>query len=147
MAACTGTQVNMNSFLIPLLAIRVHGHELLVLAIIVPLGLAYVILLWQVHNPACDYRKESAITCDDLRQEGVDLSHAEENTVHGMPLEQTAHVSKFIVLNSGMKTYSRCRRCSRSLSSGNCQSFSDGYCFECKKTLRAQELVEKERQK
>ena len=59
----------MNSILNPLLAI---------LAIVVPLGFAYVILLWQAHNPACDCRKEFAITRDDLRQAGMELSHAEE---------------------------------------------------------------------
>ena len=67
----------MNSFLIPLLAIRVPEHELFVLAIVVPLGLAYVILLWQAHNPACDYRKESAITRDDLLQKSMELSRVE----------------------------------------------------------------------
>lgn len=59
----------MNSILNPLLAI---------LAIIAPLGLAYVIVLFQALNPACDYRKASAITRDDLRQEGMELTHAEE---------------------------------------------------------------------
>lgn len=59
----------MNSMLNLLLAI---------LAIVVPLGLAYVILLWQEHNLVCDCRDEFAITCDDLRQERMKLSHAEE---------------------------------------------------------------------
>jgi hypothetical protein len=36
-----------------------------------------VILLWQSSNPAFDYRKKSAITRDDLRQEGVEFFHAE----------------------------------------------------------------------
>ncbi|MFA6922577.1 MAG: hypothetical protein WC216_12105 [Gallionella sp.] len=59
----------MNSFLNPLLAI---------FAIVAPLGLAYLILLWQAHNPAFEYRKESAMTRGDLRQDGMKLSHAEE---------------------------------------------------------------------
>jgi hypothetical protein len=59
----------MNSILNPLLA---------VLAIVVPLGLAHVILLWQERNPACDCREEFSITRDDLRQAGMELSHAEE---------------------------------------------------------------------
>jgi hypothetical protein len=59
----------MNSLLNPLLAI---------IAIVVPLGLAYTILLWQAHNPVCDYRKEYRITCDELRHEEMKLSHAEE---------------------------------------------------------------------
>lgn len=69
MTASSGAQPNMDSFPNPLLAI---------LAIVVPLGLAYLILLWQAHNPACDYRKESAITRDNLRQGGMELSHAEK---------------------------------------------------------------------
>lgn len=60
---------DMNSILDPLLAI---------FAIVVPLALAYVVLLWQAHNPACDYRKEYAITCDDLRQGEMSLSRADE---------------------------------------------------------------------
>lgn len=66
---CPDAPPDMNNILPPLFAI---------LAIVVPLGLAYVILLRQAHNPACDYRKESAITRDDLRQEEMDLTHAEE---------------------------------------------------------------------
>lgn len=69
MTGRSGTPPRMNSFLDMLLAI---------LAIVVPLGLVYVILLWQAHNPACDCRKNFAIARDDLRQEGVELSHAEE---------------------------------------------------------------------
>jgi len=61
--------IKMSAILDPLLAI---------LAIVVPLGLAYVILLRQAHNPACDCRKEFAIARNDLRQAGMELSHAEE---------------------------------------------------------------------
>jgi hypothetical protein len=59
----------MDNFLEPLLAI---------LAIVVPLGLAYVIVLWQSRKPACGCRKVSAITRDDLLQKRTELSSAEE---------------------------------------------------------------------
>jgi hypothetical protein len=59
----------MSSLLNPLLAI---------FCIVVPLGLAYAILLWQAHNPVCDYRKEYRIAYDELRHVEMKLSHAEE---------------------------------------------------------------------
>ena len=59
----------MNTILEPLLAM---------LAIIVPLGLAYVILLLQIRKSACCCRKASAITRDDLLQKRAELSRAEE---------------------------------------------------------------------
>lgn len=65
----SGAQLNMNSMLNLLLAI---------LAIVVPLGMAYLILLWQARNPPCDYRKESAIARDDLRKAEMELSQTEE---------------------------------------------------------------------
>ena len=48
------------------------------LVIIVPLGLAYVILLLQSRKPACGYPKLSAMTRDDLLQKRTELSRAEE---------------------------------------------------------------------
>jgi hypothetical protein len=59
----------MNNILEPLLAI---------LAIVAPLGLAYVILLLQSRKPACGCRKVSAMTRDDLLQKSTELSRAEE---------------------------------------------------------------------
>jgi hypothetical protein len=61
--------IDMDAILEPLLAI---------LAIVVPLGLAYVIVLWQSRKPACGCRKVSAITRDDLLQKRTELSRAEE---------------------------------------------------------------------
>jgi hypothetical protein len=49
----------MDAILEPLLAI---------LAIVVPLGLAYVIVLLQSRRPDCGCRKASAITCDSPLQ-------------------------------------------------------------------------------
>jgi hypothetical protein len=62
-------RLDMDAVLEPLLAI---------LAIVVPLGLAYVIVLWQSRKPACGCRKVSAITRDDLLQKRAELSRAEE---------------------------------------------------------------------
>jgi hypothetical protein len=59
----------MSTILEPLLAI---------LAIVVPLGMAYVIVLLQSRNSACGCRKASAITRDDPLQKGMELSSAEE---------------------------------------------------------------------
>ncbi|MGA8148331.1 MAG: hypothetical protein WB870_12285 [Gallionellaceae bacterium] len=59
----------MDKILEPLLAI---------LAIVVPLGLAYVIVLLQSRKPACGCRKVSATARDDLLQKGTELSRAEE---------------------------------------------------------------------
>jgi hypothetical protein len=58
----------MDNFLEPLLAI---------LAIVVPLGLAYVIVLLQSRKPACVCRKVSALTRDDPLQKRTGLSRAE----------------------------------------------------------------------
>ncbi|MGO8753846.1 MAG: hypothetical protein ACLQHK_01295 [Gallionellaceae bacterium] len=57
----------MDKILEPLLAI---------LAIVVPLGLAYVIVLLQSRKPACGCRKPTAR--DDLLQKRTGLSRAEE---------------------------------------------------------------------
>jgi hypothetical protein len=59
----------MDAILEPLLAM---------LVIIVPLGLAYVIVLLQSRKPACGCRKVSAMTRDDLLQKRTELSRAEE---------------------------------------------------------------------
>ena len=59
----------MDAILEPLLAM---------LVIIVPLGLAYVIVLLQSRKPACGCRKVSAITRDDLLQKRTELSRAED---------------------------------------------------------------------
>lgn len=59
----------MNSILEPLLAI---------LAIVVPLGLAYAILLWQSRKPPCDGRKVFAGTRDDPQQKRTKLPRAKE---------------------------------------------------------------------
>jgi hypothetical protein len=59
----------MDAILEPLLAM---------LVIIVPLGLAYVILLLQSRKPACGCPKLSAMTRDDLLQKRTELSRAEE---------------------------------------------------------------------
>jgi hypothetical protein len=67
----------MNNILEPLLAIRVPGHELFVLAIVVPIGLAYLILFLQASKPTCGGRKVSAFTRGDLLPEGTELSRAE----------------------------------------------------------------------
>jgi len=63
----------MDTILDPLLAI---------LVIVVPLGMAYAILLFQSRKPVCDCRKIparkiSAITRDNLLQIGTELSRAE----------------------------------------------------------------------
>lgn len=59
-----------------------HGASLepllALLVIIVPLGLAYVIVVLQSRNPARDGRKVSAITRDDLLQKGTELSRPAE---------------------------------------------------------------------
>jgi len=57
----------MDAILEPLLA---------VLAILFPLGMTYVILLLQLHEPASGRRKVSAH--DDTMQEEAELSRAEE---------------------------------------------------------------------
>jgi hypothetical protein len=59
----------MDNILEPLLAI---------LAIVVPLGLAYVIVLLQSRKPACGCRKVSASTRDDLLQKRAELFRNEE---------------------------------------------------------------------
>jgi len=59
----------MNSILEPLLAI---------LAIVVPLGMAYVILFFQSSKSAGCCRKESAITGHDLLKKMAKLSLADE---------------------------------------------------------------------
>lgn len=59
----------MSTILEPLLAI---------LAIVVPLGMAYVIVLLQSRNPACDCREGSATTRDDLLKKRMELSRVEE---------------------------------------------------------------------
>jgi hypothetical protein len=59
----------MDAILEPLLAM---------LVIIVPLGLAYVIVLLQSRKPACGCRKVSAITRNDPQQKRTELSRAEE---------------------------------------------------------------------
>ncbi len=59
----------MNSILEPLLAI---------LAIFVPLGMAYVILLFQSRKPADRCRKESTITHNNLLNKMAKLSLADE---------------------------------------------------------------------
>ena len=69
MTGCSGTPPKMSTIMEPLLAI---------LAIVVPLGIAYVIMLWQSRKPACDGRKASAITRDELLQKRMELSRAEE---------------------------------------------------------------------
>jgi len=51
---------------------------LAMLVIIVPLGLAYVIVLLQSRKPACGCRKVSAITRNDPQQKRTELSRAEE---------------------------------------------------------------------
>ena len=68
MTRCPSASLDMNSILEPLLAI---------LAIVVPLGLAYVILSWQSRKQAGGCRKSSAITRDDLQREMVKLSRIE----------------------------------------------------------------------
>jgi hypothetical protein len=50
---------------------------LALLGIVIPLGLAYLMLLFQACNPDCGRRKAPAI-CDEQRQEGMELSRAEE---------------------------------------------------------------------
>jgi hypothetical protein len=55
----------MSSILEPLLA---------VLAIVVPLGVAYVIVLLESRNSACGCRQASAISRDDLPQNRAGLS-------------------------------------------------------------------------
>lgn len=62
----------MNAILEPLLA---------VLAIVVPLGMAYIIVLLQSRKPACGQRKASAITRDGLLPKRMELSSAEEKYV------------------------------------------------------------------
>jgi hypothetical protein len=59
----------MDNILEPLLAL---------LVIIVPLGLAYVILFWQSHKSARGCRKASAMTRDDPLQKRTELFRAEE---------------------------------------------------------------------
>ena len=63
----------MDTVLDPMLAI---------LAILVPLGLAYITLLWQVRKSTCGRRKASAIKRDELLQKRAELSHAEEKYGH-----------------------------------------------------------------
>lgn len=48
------------------------------LAIVVQLGFAYAIMLWQSRKPTCDGLQASAMTRDDLLQERTELSRAEE---------------------------------------------------------------------
>jgi hypothetical protein len=62
----------MNAIMEPVLAI---------LAIVVPLGLAYLILLWQSRKPAEDARKLSAATHDELLRKMAKLSGADEKHV------------------------------------------------------------------
>lgn len=59
----------MNNILEPLLTI---------LAIVVPLGVAYVIVTLQEPKPDWGFRKESAVTRDELLQKRTELSHSEE---------------------------------------------------------------------
>ena len=59
----------MNNVLDPLFAI---------LGIVIPLGLAYVILLLQSRNLDHDRRKESATTRDETKQERTELSRVEK---------------------------------------------------------------------
>jgi len=59
----------MNSIMEPLLAI---------LAIVVPLGMAYVILLLQARKPTGGCRETSAIPHNDLRHKMAKLARAEE---------------------------------------------------------------------
>jgi hypothetical protein len=61
--------LDMDTILEPLLAI---------LAIVVPLGLAYVIVLLQSRKPACGCRKVSALTRDDPLQKRTGLFPSEE---------------------------------------------------------------------
>jgi hypothetical protein len=60
--------LSVDSILEPLLAI---------LAIVVPLGLAYAILSWQSRKQAGGCRKSSAITRNDLQRKMVKLSRIE----------------------------------------------------------------------
>jgi hypothetical protein len=59
----------MDTILEPLLAI---------LVIVIPIGLAYVILFLQANKPACGGRKVSAVTRNDLLLDGTELSRAEK---------------------------------------------------------------------
>lgn len=61
----------MNNILAPLLAI---------LAIIIPLVVAYVIVTLQERKPVCNCRKESASNRAAMPQNGEGLSHAEEKS-------------------------------------------------------------------
>ena len=54
----------------------VFDSSLALLAIIVPLGVAYVILLWQARKSPCGRRKAPAITREELLQKRAELSHA-----------------------------------------------------------------------
>ena len=49
-----------------------------ILTIVVPLGLVYVILLWQSRHPTGGRPKSSAITRNDLQQKMAKLSHYDE---------------------------------------------------------------------
>ncbi len=51
---------------------------LAVFAILVPLGLAYINVLWQARESTCGRRKAPAITREELLQKRAELSHAEE---------------------------------------------------------------------
>jgi len=57
------------NFLEPLFAI---------LTVVAPLGLAYVILLWQSRKPACGCREAPANARDDLLQNRAGLSCADD---------------------------------------------------------------------
>jgi hypothetical protein len=59
----------MNNILEPLFAI---------LAIVVPLGLAYIILLWQSRQPTAGRRKSSATTPHELQHKMAKLSRYDE---------------------------------------------------------------------
>jgi hypothetical protein len=56
----------------------VFDSSLAILAIIVPLGLAHVILLLQSRNLDHERSKESATTRDETKQERTELSEAEK---------------------------------------------------------------------
>jgi hypothetical protein len=64
----------MNTFFMD----TVFDSSIALLGVLMPLGLAYIILLWQGHTPDADHRKGFATTHDGLAENKTKPSHADE---------------------------------------------------------------------